>query len=88
MYNVPMREIAVIALLAGVGLAQQRRVTDAEVREVHKSALIIDSHNDATSRTVTGVDIGLRATKGHTDVPRLREGGVGAVFFAAYVAPT
>jgi len=88
MYNVPMRVIAVIAMVACVGLAQQRRVTDAEVREVHKSALLIDSHNDATSRTVTGVDIGLRATKGHTDVPRLREGGVGAVFFAAYVAPT
>jgi len=88
MYNVPMRVIAVIALVAGLGLAQPRRVTDAEVREVHKSALLIDSHNDATSRTVTGVDIAQKATKGHTDVPRLREGGVGAVFFAAYVAPT
>jgi len=35
---------------------------------------------------VDGFDIGPRASSGHTDVPRLREGGVGAVFFAVYVA--
>ena len=65
----------------------QRQVSDAEVREVHRSALLIDTHNDVTSKTVTGFDIGLASKTGHTDVPRLREGGVGAVFFAAYVAP-
>ena len=85
-YNVPMRTIACF-LLAGVVFAQHRQVTDAEVREVQRSALLIDSHNDVTSKTVTGFDIGKRAASGHTDVPRLREGGVGAVFFAAYVAP-
>jgi len=82
-----MRVIVGIGLLAMSAAAQQRQVTDAEVREVHRSALLIDSHNDVTSKTVTGFDIGVRAAKGHTDVPRLREGGVGAVFFAAYVAP-
>lgn len=48
--------------------------------------LIIDTHNDVTSLTVRGFDIGKRAPDGHTDLPRLREGGVGAVFFSAYVA--
>jgi membrane dipeptidase len=66
--------------------AQTRPVSDAEVARVHGSALLIDTHNDVTSRTVAGFDIGARAANGHTDVPRLREGGVGAVFFAAYVA--
>ena len=56
------------------------------VREVQNSAILIDTHNDVTSRTVDGFDIGKRASDGHTDIPRLREGGVGAVFFAAYVA--
>jgi membrane dipeptidase len=61
-------------------------VTDEEVRRVHSSALLIDTHNDVTSDTVRGLDIGPRRAKGHTDIPRLREGGVGAVFFAAYVS--
>jgi len=82
-----MRVIAGVVLWTAVLFGQQRKVTDAEVREVQRSALLIDSHNDATSRTLMGADIGVRSAKGHTDVPRLREGGVGAVFFAAYVAP-
>ncbi len=66
--------------------SQNRPVTDDEVRRVHQSALLIDTHNDVTSETVRGLDIGPRRPRGHTDVARLREGGVGAVFFAAYVA--
>jgi membrane dipeptidase len=66
--------------------AQTRRVSGEEVRRVHASALLIDTHNDVTSETVRGLDIGPRREKGHTDLSRLREGGVGAVFFAAYVA--
>src|SRR5271163_4776941 len=66
--------------------AAQRRYTGEEVMKIHRSALLIDTHNDVTSRTVDGFDIGPRASSGHTDVPRLREGGVGAVFFAVYVA--
>jgi membrane dipeptidase len=67
--------------------AQPKHVTDAEVREVHRSALLIDTHNDVPSRTVDGKDIGQRGGGRHTDLPRLRDGGVGAVFFTAYVAP-
>ncbi|HZL57711.1 MAG TPA: dipeptidase [Bryobacteraceae bacterium] len=71
-------------------MAQARRpVTDEMVREVQQSAILIDTHNDVTSRTVKGFDIGKASPPGpdagHTDVPRLRQGGVGAVFFAAYV---
>jgi membrane dipeptidase len=61
-------------------------VPEAEVRRVHESAILIDTHNDVTGDTVKGLDIGVRRTVGHTDIPRLREGGVDAQFFAAYVA--
>jgi len=66
--------------------AQNRTVTDAEVMKVHRSTLLIDTHNDLPSRTVDGFDVGPRATTGHTDLVRLKEGGVGATFFAVYVA--
>ena len=68
--------------------AQPRTVSQAEVDRVHRSAILIDSHNDVTSETVKGLDIGPLRQKGHTDLVRLRQGGVGAVFFAAYVSKT
>jgi len=66
--------------------AQTRTVTDAEVQKIHKSALLIDTHNDITSRTVDGYDIGTAKNDGHTNLTALKEGGVGAQFFAVYVS--
>jgi membrane dipeptidase len=66
--------------------AQTRTVTEAEVQKVHKSALLIDTHNDITSRTVDGYDIGTAKNDGHTNLTALKEGGVGAQFFAVYVS--
>jgi membrane dipeptidase len=77
-----MRETILFLLFASTATAQ---VTDAEVRKITKSAILIDTHNDVTSRTVDGFDIAEPTTDGHTDIPRLRQGGVGAVFFAIYV---
>lgn len=53
---------------------------------VHNSAILIDTHNDVTSKTLEGFDIGKRSGEGHTDLPRMQAGGMGAQFFAAYVA--
>lgn len=78
-----------LLLLAAAALSAQtpkRTVTDAEVKRAHKRALFIDTHNDVTSRTVTGFDIGKPANDGHTDIVRYRAGGFGAQFFAVYVA--
>src|SRR5713226_776591 len=77
---------ALVAVIAITAAAQPRTVSDAEVMRVHRSALLIDTHNDVPSRTVEGFDIGLRAPSGHTDIARYKEGGVGAQFFAVYVA--
>lgn len=83
--------------LAAVAVAQTPRphrvVSDAEVAAVTRSTLLIDTHNDIPSKTVDGLDIGLPGTWNGssgtmTDTGRLRAGGVGAVFFAAYVAST
>jgi membrane dipeptidase len=79
--------LLVVAALTAA--AQTRTVTDAEVMRVHRSALLIDTHNDVTSRTVEGFDIGPRNTSDrptHTDLVRMKEGGIGAQFFAVYVA--
>ena len=72
--------ICMLLAAAAIAAAQNHTVTDAEVMKVHRSALLIDTHNDITSRTVEGFDIGPRNTSDkptHTDLVRMREGGLG-----------
>ena len=76
--------VLLAVLLAACGESQS--ITDEQVMRVHSSALLIDSHNDVTSETVKGFDMGSASKKTHTDIARLKAGGVGAVFFAVYVA--
>src|SRR5215468_10027312 len=66
---------------------------DAKLREramkLHREAIVIDTHNDITSpMTDEGFDLGARDTSGkvQTDIPRMKEGGLDAEFFAIYVA--
>lgn len=82
-----MKAQVVVCLFAASALVgQSGKISDAEVMQVHRSALLIDTHNDITSRTVEGYDIGKNANDGHTNVAGLRAGGVGAQFFAVFVA--
>ena len=80
-----MRFALLAPALACVVFARARQITDAEVMRVHRSTLIIDTHNDVPMKTVKGYDIGKPAPRGSTDIPRLKAGNVGATFFAAYV---
>ncbi len=69
------------------------RLTDEALR-IHREALLIDGHNDLPWQFREKSDlsfrkIDLRQSQKklglHTDIPRLREGGVGAQFWSAYV---
>ncbi len=67
--------------------SEDAKSIDSQVKEITDSAILIDTHNDIPSFTIDGADIG-NSPKNHTDIPRLREGGVGAIFFSVYVAAT
>jgi membrane dipeptidase len=61
-----------------------------QAREILESAPLVDGHNDLPSRLqqlygsrVDSVDLGIRQPTLPADVPRLREGRVGAQFWAA-----
>jgi membrane dipeptidase len=71
-------------ILANSAIAQTP-VSQTAIDRITKNAILIDTHNDITSRTEAGFDIGKPSTETNTDLPRLRQGGVGAVFFAVYV---
>ena len=80
-----LRLLLVLALLCAAAPAQKPAAGDVD--RIHRSAILIDAHNDVPLRVIRGFDIGQRAKDGHTDLPRLREGGVDAVFFSVYISP-
>lgn len=60
---------------------------DLLYKDIHYRSFLIDGHNDAIQRIVSGEDLGRLTEKGHIDIPRLREGGVDLAFFAIWVPP-
>jgi membrane dipeptidase len=66
-------------------------LTDA-ARELHQRSLVVDGHNDLPweirkqgSSSFTKLDISQPQPVLHTDIPRLRKGGVGAQFWSVWV---
>jgi membrane dipeptidase len=58
-------------------------------KKLHSSAIIVDTHDDTTQRLLTpGFDIGIRHTDGSIDIPRMREGNLGAIFFSIWMSGT
>jgi membrane dipeptidase len=55
--------------------------------EIHRKAIVVDTHNDITSMmTDDGYDLGTPSVgKYHTDLARMKEGGLTAEFFSVYV---
>ncbi len=92
-----MRTLILLGLLPATVLAQSPKrqpvVLTDEARKLHRDCLLIDGHNDLPYQFREKNDLGFRTLDIsrlqktiHTDIPRLREGGVGAQFWAAYVS--
>ena len=58
----------------------------AKARQLHFSSIVIDTHTDTTQRFIDGdFDLAPRNEKGSVDIPRMKEGGVDAIFFAVWM---
>ena len=75
---------AIASLALPLAAQQPHKVTGEEVDRITRDAILIDTHNDVTSRTVDGYDIATLNKSGETDLPRMK-GYLGAEFFAVYV---
>jgi membrane dipeptidase len=89
-----MRLVLVLILIAITGLqAQQGGDLLARARALHREVPLIDGHNDYpwalrehnAERDLARLDIRDPQPKLHTDIPRLRQGGVGGQFWSVYV---
>src|SRR5678815_6088846 len=90
----PLTSAAIAVLLATLAFAQDRApvVLSDEAKKIHFESFVFDGHNDLPWELRTKADssfdkrdIRQPQPKMHTDIPRLRKGGVGAQFWSVYV---
>ena len=85
--------ITAIIIVATALSAPQAQDFLARAKALHKQVPLIDGHNDYpwalrennVERDISKLDIRVPQPSIHTDIPRLREGGVGGQFWSVYV---
>jgi membrane dipeptidase len=88
---------ALVALLSAVlsilflgpipmtGQSTQTAISEKAL-QLHFSSIVIDTHADTTQRFIDGdFDLAPRNEKGSVDIPRMREGGLDAIFFSIWM---
>ena len=60
-------------------------ITD-RARKLHFSSIVLDTHDDTTQRFFSKTyDLAKRNPDGHIDIPRMKEGGMNAIFFSIWI---
>jgi len=79
----------ITTLLAGVLMSvsvSAQSVSD-QAKKLQSSSIVIDTHDDTTQRLLDPhFDIAARHSDGNIDIPRMREGGLSAIFFSIWIS--
>lgn len=73
---------------AGVLMAGAMKADGISERahKLHIASIVVDTHDDTTQRFLDGkFDVGTRSATGSIDIPRMREGNLGAIFFSIWM---
>src|SRR5882757_9646109 len=79
---------AASCVVAGAIMTATPRADDisARARKLHFASIVVDTHDDTTQRFLDGdFDLGARSATGSIDIPRMKEGGLGAIFFSIWI---
>ena len=87
------KSLITLTIIVGVALplalAQQSSTITPQAKELHAKSIIIDTHDDTTQRLLDpNFDFGARHSDGNVDIPRMREGGLDAIFFSIWIPGT
>jgi len=85
-----LRTFLTAGLCVSVGAFLAAAVTGddipARAKKLQFSCIVVDTHDDTTQRFLGGkFDIGERSATGSIDIPRMKEGGLGAIFFSIWI---
>ena len=81
--------LLVYAVLPGSFSPQSSFDNAVRVRALRARAIAVDTHDDTPQRMLWGnFDLGPRDPAGNIDIPRMREGGLGAIFMSIWTPGT
>ncbi len=73
-------------ILPLLALTPQSQPISQKAHDLHFRSIVVDTHDDTTQRLLDPkFDLGARHTDGSIDIPRMREGGLDAIFFSIYI---
>src|SRR6266404_4797464 len=77
---------ACVSVASCVALAVFADSVSEKARQLHFSSIVVDTHDDTTQRFLDGdFDLGARSSTGSIDIPRMKEGGLDAIFFSIWI---
>jgi len=81
-----LRSTCLLACLSlGVFTVAGDSVSD-QAKKLHFSSIVLDTHDDTTQNFFDkDFDLGKRNPTGNVDIPRMREGGMNAIFFSIWI---
>ena len=80
--------ILVGGTLSLLAVTAQTNITP-QARDLHFNSIVVDTHDDTTQRLLDPkFDFGARHTDGSVDIPRMRDGGMDAIFFSIWIPGT
>ena len=86
MFRAGLSAVLWVSALSLVGLAVSADSISERARKLHFSSIVVDTHDDTTQRFLDGkFDLGARSSAGSIDIPRMKEGGLGAIFFSIWI---
>lgn len=70
-----------------LSLANPNTKISAAATHLHFSSIVVDTHDDTTQRLLNpAFDLGARHEDGSIDIPRMKEGGLSAIFFSIWIS--
>src|SRR6202789_2401976 len=79
----------VLSLVAVTAKSQTQTNISPAARELHFQSIVVDTHDDTTQRLLDPkFNLAARHPDGSIDIPRMRDGGMDAIFFSIWIPGT
>jgi membrane dipeptidase len=86
MFRVELSAVLWVFIMSLACIAVSADSISQQTRKLHFSSIVVDTHDDTTQRFLDGkFDLGARGFIGSIDIPRMKEGGLGAIFFSIWI---
>jgi membrane dipeptidase len=78
--------VCLLVLLIMPTLAASQSISD-QAKKLQSTSIVIDTHDDTTQRLLDPkFDLSVRHSDGNIDIPRMKEGGLSAIFFSIWIS--